>query len=73
MTSKFQTLKGTKKTGNARRLHELRKKLGFTQKELADEFYVAPGTIALWELGKREIPGPVRKLIEIYEHRYKNE
>lgn len=66
MTKKFETLRGLKKTGDAKKLYELRKRLGWSQKQLADEFYVAPGTIALWELGKREIPGPVIKLIEIY-------
>ena len=53
MTRKLESTKGSKKTGKAKRLFDLRKKLNLTQKELADEFYVAPGTIALWELGQR--------------------
>ena len=48
------------------RLKKLRMKLNMTQRLLAAEFYVSPGAIALWENGDRQIPGPVRKLIEIY-------
>ncbi len=38
-----------------------------SQREMALEFLVSPGTIALWENGQRKIPGPVIRLIEIYE------
>lgn len=38
-----------------------------SQREMAVEFMVSPGTIALWETGRREVPGPVVRLIEIYE------
>jgi DNA-binding transcriptional regulator YiaG len=48
-------------------LKRLRSSLGMTQRDLAKEFKVSPGTIALWELGNRTLPGPVLKLIEIYE------
>ncbi len=34
---------------------------------MAKDFKVAHGAIAFWEQGKRTIPGPVLKLIEIYE------
>lgn len=68
MAKKFETDKKTgKKTGMAKRLYDLRKSKDWSQKQMAEEFYVSPGTIALWELGQREIPGPVRKLVEIYE------
>ncbi|WP_413586046.1 helix-turn-helix domain-containing protein [Bdellovibrio sp. HCB274] len=49
------------------RLKSIRSKLGMTQRRLAAELYVTPGAINHWENGDRRIPGPVRKLIEIYE------
>jgi transcriptional regulator with XRE-family HTH domain len=49
------------------RLKALRKRLDMTQRELAREFYVSPGAVALWENGNRLVPGPIRKLVEIYE------
>jgi transcriptional regulator with XRE-family HTH domain len=49
------------------RLQRLREALGFSQRELATEFGVAHGAIGLWETGERPIPGPVRRLLEIYE------
>lgn len=68
MAKKFEVAKRNgKKSGMAKRLFELRKSKDWSQKRMAEEFYVSPGTIALWELGQREIPGPVRKLMEIYE------
>ena len=56
-----------RKDSIAKRLKELRKVLGFSQRDLAKEFRVSPGAVAHWESGKREVPGPVIKLIEIYE------
>jgi DNA-binding transcriptional regulator YiaG len=55
--------------GEAARLRLLRKALGWTQRRMAQEFLVSPGAIALWEQSDRHIPGPVLKLIEIYERR----
>jgi transcriptional regulator with XRE-family HTH domain len=52
---------------NPARLHRLREALGFSQRDLAAEFGVAHGAIGLWETGERPIPGPVRRLMEIYE------
>jgi transcriptional regulator with XRE-family HTH domain len=49
------------------RLQRLREALGFSQRELAAEFGVAHGAVGLWETGERPIPGPVRRLLEIYE------
>ncbi len=49
------------------RLKRLRENLRMTQKELAKEFYVTTGAINHWESGKRTIPGPAKKLIEVYE------
>lgn len=53
---------------NAReKLKKLRKKIGYSQRQMAKAFNVAPGSISLWENGERKIPGPVEKLLEIYE------
>jgi DNA-binding XRE family transcriptional regulator len=49
------------------RLLRLREALGLTQRELAAEFGVTSGAVAHWELGVRQIAGPVQKLIAMYE------
>jgi predicted unusual protein kinase regulating ubiquinone biosynthesis (AarF/ABC1/UbiB family)/DNA-binding XRE family transcriptional regulator len=51
----------------AARLRRLREALGFSQRELAAELKVAHGAIGLWESGARTIPGPVLKLMELFE------
>ena len=51
----------------AQRLKKLRASLDMSQRDFAKEFRVAQGAIAHWEAGNRTIPGPVLKLIEIYE------
>lgn len=38
----------------SQRLKELRKEKGITQKQFAEIFQVASGTIAMWEIGKRQ-------------------
>lgn len=48
----------------AKKLKDLRVKYELTQREIAPFFKVAHGTIALWELDKRKIPGPVEVLID---------
>jgi predicted unusual protein kinase regulating ubiquinone biosynthesis (AarF/ABC1/UbiB family)/DNA-binding XRE family transcriptional regulator len=55
------------KSSEAARLRRLRSTLGLTQRELAVEFKVAHGAIASWESGKQTLPGPVIKLLELYE------
>jgi len=57
------------KEREAERLTKVRKALGLTQIELAKEFKVTRQGLSLWERGERTIPGPVLKLIEIYEER----
>lgn len=52
----------------AYRLQTLRLALGLSQRELAKEFMVSSGAIASWELGANPIPGPVLRLIELYEN-----
>lgn len=49
------------------RLKRVREYLGFSQREFAKELGVTNGAIALWESGKRSAPGPVMRLLEIYE------
>nr|BFD62279.1 hypothetical protein BdHM001_09600 [Bdellovibrio sp. HM001] len=51
----------------AERLVRLREQLGLSQRELAKEFQVSSGAIACWETGARAIPGPILKLMELYE------
>src|SRR5690349_20657108 len=51
----------------AERLRGLRAAMGVSQRELADEFHVAAGAIAQWESGARTVPGPVLRLLELYE------
>lgn len=49
------------------RVLRLRDALGMTQRELADEFGVAPAAVAQWESGQRRMSGPAMKLLELYE------
>ncbi len=49
------------------RLLQLRERLGASQREMAREFQVTSGAIALWESGQRTVPGPVLRLIALYE------
>jgi transcriptional regulator with XRE-family HTH domain len=51
----------------AARLRTLRKQLMLTQRELAREFGVTPGAVAQWESGDRRTPGPILRLVELYE------
>jgi predicted unusual protein kinase regulating ubiquinone biosynthesis (AarF/ABC1/UbiB family) len=53
------------------RLIRIRKTLRLSQRQLAKEFQVSTGAVGSWEVGKRDIPGPVLKLIEIYESELK--
>ncbi len=52
---------------NAARLRALRESLGLSQRELAREFSVTQAAIAHWESSFRSIPGPVLKLLALYE------
>ncbi|MDA8793399.1 AarF/UbiB family protein [Bacteriovoracaceae bacterium] len=52
------------------RLKNIRQIMGVSQSKLANEFDVSPAAISYWEKGERPIPGPVRKLIQIYEEGY---
>ena len=54
------------------RLRSLRQKMNMTVRELAQEFNVAFSSISQWENGEHSIPGPVLKLIEIYEKKLKD-
>lgn len=51
----------------ALRLKRVREFLGLSQREFAKQLGVTNGAIGLWEAEKRVVPGPVIRLIEIYE------
>jgi len=50
-----------------RRLRDLRRLLGWSQRKLAKEMRVTPAAVSQWESGQRAIRGPIRRLVEIYE------
>lgn len=52
---------------NSLRLKHVRDSLGLNQRDMAAELKVTNGAIALWESNRRPIPGPVLRLIELYE------
>lgn len=62
-----QTTSISAKKKEAERLVRVREALNMTQIELAKEFKVTRQALGFWERGERTIPGPVLKLIEIYE------
>ncbi len=49
------------------RLVKLRERLGLSQRELATEFNVTSGAVAQWETHARTVPGPILRLLELYE------
>ncbi len=49
------------------RLKRIRELVCLSQREIAKEFGVSAAAIAHWESGVRPIPGPVLRLIELYE------
>jgi predicted unusual protein kinase regulating ubiquinone biosynthesis (AarF/ABC1/UbiB family)/DNA-binding XRE family transcriptional regulator len=51
----------------ASRLSRLRESLGLQQKDLASLLGVAAAAVNQWEKGSRTIPGPVEKLLTLYE------
>ena len=55
------------KVNFSKRILELRNNLRMSQRELAKEFGVSPAAVAHWETGERQISGPVKKLLEIFE------
>ena len=57
----------TPRLDEAKRLRRLRNYLQVSQRDLANEFKVGHGAVSFWESGRRTIPGPILKLIEIYE------
>lgn len=63
--------KKNSKGKDVERLKQLREQMGLNIRELAEEFQVTSGAITKWETGANPIPGPVLKLIELYEHKVK--
>src|SRR5688572_29131371 len=55
------------RSDDARRLRRIRDELELTQRQIAAQFGVASSAVAQWESGKHGIPGPVIRLIELYE------
>lgn len=51
----------------AARLRRVRECLGFSQRDMATELGVAHGAVGLWESGARPAPGPVLRLLSLYE------
>src|SRR4051794_16105736 len=49
------------------RLRRVRDCLGLSQRDMAAELDVAHGAVGLWESGARPVPGPVLRLISLYE------
>jgi predicted unusual protein kinase regulating ubiquinone biosynthesis (AarF/ABC1/UbiB family) len=49
------------------RMRDLRRLMGWSQRKLAKELRVTPGAVSQWESRQRAIPGPVKRLLEIYE------
>jgi predicted unusual protein kinase regulating ubiquinone biosynthesis (AarF/ABC1/UbiB family) len=45
----------------------VRECLGLSQRDLAAELDVAHGAVGLWESGARPVPGPVLRLLSLYE------
>jgi DNA-binding transcriptional regulator YiaG len=62
-----QTTSISARKKEAERLSKIREALGLSRIELAKEFKVTRQALRMWEEGERTIPGPVLKLIEIYE------
>ena len=50
------------------RLRDLRRLMGWSQRKLARELRVTSGAVSQWESGRRAIPGPVKRVVELYEH-----
>lgn len=53
--------------GPAARLRRVRECLGLSQRDMAAELDVAHGAVGLWEAGARPVPGPVLRLLSLYE------
>ncbi len=51
----------------AKKLRKFREKFGLTVRDLAREFNCAASSISQWENDERTLPGPILKLMAIYE------
>lgn len=57
----------------ASRLRTVRETLGLSQREFAKELGVAPSALAQWETERRALPGPIARLLTIYEEQLRIE
>ena len=59
------------KPGNAKRIREIRKLLGWTQKKFADAAGVSTNTVTRWEIGLQTCPLMAERLAEflLKEHK----
>jgi transcriptional regulator with XRE-family HTH domain len=55
------------KPSRAARLRLVRETLGLSQREFAEELGVAPSALAQWETERRSPPGPILRLLALYE------
>jgi predicted unusual protein kinase regulating ubiquinone biosynthesis (AarF/ABC1/UbiB family)/DNA-binding XRE family transcriptional regulator len=62
-----RSARASRDASGAARLLRLRETLGLSQREIAEELGVAHGAVGLWETGARALPGPVLKLLALYE------
>jgi transcriptional regulator with XRE-family HTH domain len=54
-----------------KKLKEIRRRLGMTQKTMADELGVTVTTVARWEIGERSIRPQIEEAIKDLERRMK--
>ncbi len=60
------------KTKEGNRLKKLRLSMGMNMRDFSKEFKVSLGSISQWETGEHTMPGPVLRLIELYEEKLQN-
>ena len=49
------------------RFLRIRKRLGFSQRQMAEALRVHPMTVSAWERGRQPIPGPAEALMELLD------
>lgn len=73
MARKLQSkIPSSERTADAKRLLKLRKKMNWSQKQLAEAFGVNSTTVSWWENGERNMSRMALKLLEIYKSNEKD-